>query len=183
MIPFNKHTPTPGDAALAALRKQQRAACNPMQPGATPCNPMQPNSAPGKTNPPRDGPHPPPRTLAPITQFVLESAAIEACNAMQPDATARNAVQPNSRFEKTNPPPPISNLQHTRPLTPRQLAAARLIATGRALPDVAEELQLNRSTIWRWTREPRFRNELDRLHRQWSMPARTTRSPMRSRPS
>jgi hypothetical protein len=175
MIPFNKNTATPGDAAFAALRKQQRAACNAMQPGATPCNLTQPNHVAGKTNPPPDRPPPSPRKLSPITQFVLESAAMEACNAMQPDATPRNLMQPTSRIEKTNPPPPIVESQHAgRLLTPRQLAAARLTAAGHALPDVAEKLQLNRTTVWRWTRDPTFQAELRRLHERWSTPPART---------
>jgi hypothetical protein len=104
----------------------------------------------------------------------LQTAALETCDAMQPHATPCNATQPNHANGKTNPPPPISKSQQpqTPPqpssLTPRQLAAARLIAAGRTLPEVALELRLNRSTVWRWTRDPTFQAELRRLHLRWS---------------
>jgi Homeodomain-like domain len=155
---------------------------------------MQPNYTACKTNPPGASPASPqpaaPKPLSPIARFVLETALMEACDAMQPHATPCNATQPNQPNEKTNPPRKISDLRHERQppeptgstLTPRQLAAARLIAAGHTLPDVAVELRLNRSTVWRWTRDPAFRAELDRLHRQWSTPARTT-GLARSRPS
>src|SRR5687768_7660934 len=114
-----------GSAAFDALRRQQQQqhratavsppSCNPMQPGATPCNAMQPKQALCKTNPP-----PPPakpeasapgpvssgasRPLTPITHFVLQSVIDQTCNAMQPDATACNLVQPKPSVGKTNPP-------------------------------------------------------------------------------
>jgi hypothetical protein len=196
----------PGAAAVDALRRQQQASCNPMQPGATPCNRVQPNRAVEKTNPPRSpasatapATKPAPRRLTPITQFVLHSVIEQTCNAMQPHATPCNATQPKHAAGKTNPPPPFSNSRQpahaatvtTTPpppaapvrtasgapptplpadvtLTPRQLAAARLIAGGMSLPDVAAELTLNRSTVWRWTRDPTFQAELRRLHLRWS---------------
>ena len=185
MNPHDRKPLATGAAAFAALRKQQAtssspsspsspSSCNAMQPGATPCNAMQPNHPGGKTNPPHDRTGSQPPKLHPITNFVLKSAALQACNAMQPHATPCNATQPNSRIEKTNPPPPISNSQHAEALTPRQLAAARLIAAGHALSDVALEMKMNRSTIWRWTRDPTFQAELRRLHEQWSAPAPAT---------
>jgi hypothetical protein len=173
MTPFDRKQ-SPGAAAFDALRRQQRqaASCNAMQPGATPRNAMQPNSSLCKTNPPTAGPGAEApgvaaaaRKFSAVTEFVLQSAIDDACNAMQPDATPCNVVQPDSRNEKTNPPPAFSNSQHgATSLTPRQLAAARLLAAGRSIPDVAVELQLNRSTIWRWTRNPAFRDELRQIH-------------------
>jgi len=35
---------------------------------------------------------------------------------------------------------------------------------GRSTPDVARELKVARSTVWRWQREPAFRAELRRIH-------------------
>ena len=180
---------SPGSAALDALRRQQQQAssspsssssssCNAMQRGATPRNAMQPISPPCKTNPPKPAAlvpaTPAARTLTPVTAFVLQSAIEGACNAVQPHATPCNPVQPNRPVEKTNPPPPISNSQHaaTSPLTPRQLAAARLLAAGQSIANVSIELGLNRSTVWRWTCDPAFRDELRELHRRLSAPAR-----------
>jgi hypothetical protein len=148
---------------------------------------MQPKNAGGKTNPPPPPTAPAqsttPKPLSPIARFVLETAAMETCDAMQPHATVCNATQPKSAAEKANPPPPISKSrqhEHTEhddetDLTPRQLAAARLIAAGRTLPEVALELRLNRSTIWRWTRDPTFQAELRRLHENWSAPVARSR--------
>ena len=171
--------------------------CDAMQPGATPCDLVQPKTAACKTNPPMprmspasvkpEAPAPgSPRRLAPITRFVLQTAIDETCDATQPHATGCNLVQPNASIEKTNPRSRFSNSRHLRapaqgvdadrddnedlaPLTPRQLAAARLVAQGRSVPDVATELGLSRSTVWRWTRDGSFRAELRRLHREWAV--------------
>ena len=171
MIPFDP-TRSTGAAAFDALRRQQRASCNAMQRGATPRNAMQQNSPPGKTKPPTKGPGAEAPGLAaasrrpsPIADFVLQSAIDEACNAMQPGATPCNTVQQQSPDGKTNPPPPISNSRlPVATLTPRQLAAARLIAAGQSIADVADALGLNRSTVWRWTRDPAFHEELRQIH-------------------
>jgi len=63
-----------------------------------------------------------------------------------------------SRFGKTNPP------RSSQPLTPRQRAAARLLALGRTIPQTAAELKVARTTISRWQTDPAFRAELDHLH-------------------
>ena len=47
-------------------------------------------------------------------------------------------------------------------LTPRQIAAARLLALGRTGRAVARELGLEEHTITRWRRLPAFLRELDR---------------------
>jgi hypothetical protein len=51
-------------------------------------------------------------------------------------------------------------------LSARQLAAARLLAAGRTVPGAAAELGVDRSTVWRWQRDPAFSDELRRLH-EW----------------
>jgi hypothetical protein len=133
----------------------------------------------------------------------LQTAADEACNALQPGATACNVVQPIASVGKTNPPTGIPNSRHpprpqppaaaTTPpqsqspataelLTPRQLAAARLVAAGKTVPDVARELNLNRSTVWRWSREPAFGAELRRLHLRWSGAAAAATTTTAARP-
>jgi hypothetical protein len=152
-------------------------SCNRMQPGATPRNPVQPNIEADKTNPPR--PAAPPAVVAarrgsPVTRAVLarasEFAAPEltsriaaACNAVQPGATPRNAVQPISPSDKTNPPQPKEPMPSPSGLDARRRAAARLIALGRSIPQVADELRLCRTTVWRWQREPAFATEVDRV--------------------
>jgi hypothetical protein len=153
------------ESVLGSLAPTLRAACNVVQPGATPRNPMQPNRATRKTNP-----------IPPVPGFATSVAsssrsnevlgrdaqptkgAHPACNATQPGATPRDATQPNSAPYKTNP------IASHDGLDPRQLAAARLLAIGRSVPDVARELKLNRTTVWRWQREPAFKAELRRVH-------------------
>ena len=157
------------ESVLGSMAPAVRAACNVVQPGATPCNPMQPNRDMRKTNPipPAAGfassvgrsvaRNPPPRpTLGRDAQAT--KAAPLARNAMQPHGTLRNATQPNHAARKTNPFPPDDRFDA------RQLAAARLLATGRSMPDVARELNVARSTVWRWQRDPAFRAELRRIH-------------------
>jgi hypothetical protein len=185
MNPFDPK-PSRGAAAFEALRRQQRevASCNAMQRGATPRNAMQQNSPMCKTNPPeqeRPGAGAPGvdanRKLSPITTFVLQSAIDDACNAMQPDATPCNVVQQNSPVAKTNPPSTFSDSQQVSAtsLTPRQLAAARLLAEGRSIANVSDALGLNRSTVWRWTRDVAFRVELRELNRRLSTPRAAVR--------
>ena len=48
-------------------------------------------------------------------------------------------------------------------LSHRQLAAARLLARGHGTMRVAERLGVNRHTVARWKRDPRFAAELGRL--------------------
>jgi DNA-binding NarL/FixJ family response regulator len=90
----------------------------------------------------------------------LRTAVDRACNRMQPPATPRNPQQPHASACKTNPRPATPATS----LSPQQRAAARLLAMGRTIPSVARELNLCRSTVWRWQRTPAFAAELERLH-------------------
>ena len=67
-------------------------------------------------------------------------------------------------LEKTNPP--------GRDLTPRHLAAARLIALGRRPSDVATELGVTRQALWKWTKHPAFAAEVRRLHERLTFAGR-----------
>jgi hypothetical protein len=53
-----------------------------------------------------------------------------------------------------------------RPLSPQQLAAVRQLAQGAGSVRVARQLGVNRHTIARWKRDPRFVAELRRLQRE-----------------
>ena len=44
-------------------------------------------------------------------------------------------------------------------LTAQQNQALTLLITGRSIPEIAQELGLHRSTVWRWSREPAFEAE------------------------
>jgi hypothetical protein len=59
---------------------------------------------------------------------------------------------------KTNPP------RGPHSLTTQQLAAARLLACGRAPSDVATELGVTRQALWKWRRRDDFNAEVFRLH-------------------
>ena len=140
------------------------SSCNALQRGATPRNAVQPIHAFGKTNPIFEPDDPPADSaLAALKSAVgaaaqkLAPAVAAACNVVQHGATPRDVVQRNSSACKTNPIPQIQ-------LDARQLAAARLLATGRSVAQAAQELQLNRTTVWRWQRDPVFRDELRRIH-------------------
>jgi len=54
------------------------------------------------------------------------------------------------------------------PLSPRQLAAARALAAGKRVCDVAAQLPVNRTTLLRWRKIPEFDEELRRIHWQMS---------------
>jgi DNA-binding CsgD family transcriptional regulator len=49
-------------------------------------------------------------------------------------------------------------------LTPRQLAAARLLAQGIKPRDVATHLKITRQGLWKWRRDAAFAAEVRRLH-------------------
>jgi hypothetical protein len=157
------------ESVLSSTAPAVRAACNAMQPGATPRNPMQPNRDMRKTNPfaPPAGfatsvassrARNAPRDPALGRDAQATKTASSACNATQPRATPRDATQPNRDMRTSNPFPPDDRFDA------RQLAAARMLATGRSMPDVARELNVARSTVWRWQRDPGFRAELRRIH-------------------
>jgi hypothetical protein len=138
---------------------------NAMRPGATPRNPAQLNSRFDETNPIFSAePDPGGQPFAAIERAIgsaMENLAPKlraACDVAQPAATPRNAAQPNPQVCKTNPIAP-GELDD-----PRRLAAARLLAQGRSVPDAARELNLSRGTVWRWQRDPAFRAELRRIH-------------------
>jgi hypothetical protein len=50
------------------------------------------------------------------------------------------------------------------PLTPQQLAAARLLACGRAVAEIAAELRITRQAVWKWRQRADFDAEVFRLH-------------------
>jgi len=53
--------------------------------------------------------------------------------------------------------------QDPGPLAPRRRRALSLLAEGRTTTEVATELGINRSTLWRWQQEPAFAAELSGL--------------------
>ncbi len=145
--------------------------CNPLQLSARARHPVQSGTGSDKTKPiaasvfGRDT-----RTTASLNRAsspVMDGIAPmlrAACDVVRPSATACDPLQPKSAPCKTKPilPGELSD--------PRRLAAARLLAVGRSVPDAARELRLSRSTIWRWQRDPAFRAELRRIHERMIAP-------------
>ena len=140
---------------------------------ATPVDAGLPNSEVGKTNPPQPSKSPsslPGKSAPPIT--ILEASKVpqrttaETVDARLPRLTPVDAGLPNRPFGKTNPPPSLS---------PRQLAAARLLAHGRTPTDVAVELRITRQGLWNWRRNPDFVAELRRLHELFAITDPTSR--------
>jgi hypothetical protein len=86
--------------------------------------------------------------------------------------TSVNSGLPPIKSDKTKPfgaPSTLgqsSELPHppSQNLSPRQLAAARLLARGMLQNDVARELRMTRQGLWKWRRMPAFAAELQRLH-------------------
>jgi len=66
--------------------------------------------------------------------------------------------------DETNPVPP----EPPRPLTYRQLAAARLMIKGRGTLEIAHHLGVEHHSVARWKRNPLFREELDRLRARFT---------------
>ena len=154
---------TPGANALAALHRQAFLASKQKRVDAglhqlTPVNPSLPEHEIYKTNPrslggaersgtPRGG-------AAHRSTLDAPRYAAPRVDIRLPQVTAVNPSSPPRPIHKTNP----------NPLTPRQLAAARLIAQGCAVSRVAAELQVTRQAVWKWRRVPAFGAELLRLH-------------------
>ena len=84
-------------------------------------------------------------------------SAPPAVDAGLPKVTQVDRGLPQSRNDKTNP---------IRPFTPRQLAAARLLAAGWTVSDVADELVVSRQAIWKWRKHPAFTPALVTIHRE-----------------
>jgi hypothetical protein len=79
-----------------------------------------------------------------------------ARGAAQQGATQRNILhQPQSSRSKPS-------------LTDRQRVAARMLAMGKRVGEVATELAMHRGTLLRWRERPAFEQELMRLHEQFA---------------
>jgi hypothetical protein len=70
------------------------------------------------------------------------------------NAAQRDVLRHRAEADKTKP---------LGRLSPRQRAAARLLALGNLIVFVARRLKIHRGTISRWQRSPAFQWELDRL--------------------
>jgi hypothetical protein len=97
------------------------------------------------------------------------------------DPRLRRLISVDPRLSKpqlrgTNPPLPALRHQSSPAvpppaLTPRQLAAARMIARGAKPADVAAALQITPQGLWKWRKLPAFSAECRRLHEILARPA------------
>src|SRR5438045_2035186 len=88
-----------------------------------------------------------------------------------PQLTPVDASLPPKPAARSKPSPPdstqnskIEDTTDNLDLSPRQLAAARLIAGGRRPGEVARRLGMTRQGLWKWRRLPQFAREVRRLH-------------------
>jgi hypothetical protein len=89
-----------------------------------------------------------------------------------PQLTPVDACLPSKPAARSKPiPTEIAKVEDATigsELSPRQLAAARMIARGRTPADVAQELGMTRQGLWKWRRMPHFAREVRRLHERIS---------------
>src|SRR5262245_1708211 len=70
-------------------------------------------------------------------------------------------IRAPSTLDRSDNPPDLS----VHKLSPRQLAAARLLARGMLQNDVARQLNMTRQGLWKWRRLPAFAAELQAASR------------------
>ena len=100
-----------------------------------------------------------------------------AVDARLPQLTPVDARLRIARIGKTNPPPsPQHQGGRVSTLSTQQLAAARLLACGRAPTEVAAELGVTRQALWKWRRRADFDAEVFRLHECLTWTAGATRA-------
>ncbi len=93
-------------------------------------------------------------SIAQVTSQILREAAT-AVDAGLPALTGADTRLPKSANAKTNPP---------RPLRPRGLAIARLLAQGKMLTEIAQAFGITRQSVWRWSMRADVKAEVARAH-------------------
>ena len=155
--------------ARAALRRHDAKLARALQravdaglPGLTPVDPRLPQADSGKTNPPTHAPGIPhagaKRSAAP-DRLLNSKITPRSVDERLPQLTSVDAGLPHSHFDKTNPP-----RSHDPGLSPKQLAAARMLVQGLNPSAVATHLKITRQGLWKWRRQPAFAGEIHRLH-------------------
>ena len=155
--------PAPNPTSTARLRaaiqsidwKHDLAALTARQPTPNPSNARQ--TTPSNT-PAQNKPTAPPATAKPALA-PLHTPSLAGPNAHQTPPNHANARH-NGLPGKTNPTP---RKRPPRPLTPKQLRAARLLLAGHSTTATAAALNIDRHTLATWKRLPLFQQELRHL--------------------
>ena len=106
---------------------------------------------------------------------VVRAEAVAARPKVTPDDPARPRMSPVSKSVGTNPPRSGSGEEV---LSPRQLAAARAMVSGKTVGRTVRELGIARRTLFRWRQQPAFAVELQRLHERLALNALGKESPL-----
>lgn len=125
------------------------------------CSAVHPMSPPSKTNPPQGQV----AVAAPARMVVGEPSAgarPELAGGMFPNVPQSSLLHPDATPSKTKPP--HRETANPAKLSPRQLAAARLLVQGAGVTDTAAQIGVTRQTVGRWKSAPSFRAEVRRLH-------------------
>jgi len=102
-----------------------------------------------------------------VARGTLDSSSKIVAGAVDAGLHQLTAVDPGLPIQtapKTNPNPSDVTWDAPATLSPRQLAAARLLARGQHVAEVAAEMRVSRQALWKWRRSPAFVAELGRLH-------------------
>src|SRR5215213_7147272 len=80
----------------------------------------------------------------------------------QPTPLTVQQVATQRHNEKNEPPGSDQNSLQKQELSPRQHAAIELLLHGQSDAQVAQQLGIDRVTVFRWRKGPRFARELER---------------------
>jgi Homeodomain-like domain len=137
-----------------------------VSPNVTGCHLLSGSNKTCKTKPPRAGEASRPGRKVedrPMRDDANVGTMRPSAREMSPDVTSCHRMsRPGARENaKTNPPRADGDLS----LGLRRLAAARLLVRGLGVAQVAAQIGVHRRTIWRWTRDVRFMDEVRRMVR------------------
>lgn len=98
---------------------------------------------------------------APLLPDSAQSVPPHAPAVLPQGAPPRPVVPPGASQTEKRPNKPKFP---PRPLAPRQMAAVRLIIAGHRLGEICRALEIDRKTLFRWTRSGAFVEEVQKQH-------------------
>ena len=144
-------------AGVVSASARQLAPVSASVPASSACktNPNSPAAAPADKS--TASPMSPPSSVAPSAsgQSPAQSAG-QPVSASERQLALVSASERPTPMAKTNPPP----------LSSRQLAGARLLASGVPPTEVAQQLGMSRGGLLKWRKQPAFLAEVRRMH-EW----------------